>query len=384
MEKDFQDIRKALYLFFGIVPGFLLLHVLFIQSALPCSTFLLHRGDAVVVGHNLDMPYHIPGMLVVNTRGETKRSCTWYEFTTGKKHPAPSFSWRSKYGSVTYGDGKDLPDGGMNEKGLYIGEMSLPETQFVEDDTKPKVYMVIWMQYVLDNCSSVGEVIQSVSQMTLDGWGWHFFTADAQGNAAVIEFLEGKPYVYAGKDLPIPALCNSNYSTEIEHVSQYEGFGGTSPVSLDDASLPRFVHAAHMLKKFDPAEDPPDEYGFDVLRHLERGTTQWSIVHDLKNLVIQFRTAESRDIRFLHLSALDFTPESQVKIVDIHTNAKGDMRKWLVPYTATVNKSYIKESTNNIVRHSPDFEKYLTSLGCTPEMLVCRLALYGEGKFPPI
>ena len=48
-------------------------------------------------------------------------------------------------------------DGGANEQGLYIGEMTLFGTKFLETNN-PKFHHHFFMQYILDNFATVTEV----------------------------------------------------------------------------------------------------------------------------------------------------------------------------------------------------------------------------------
>ena len=97
--------------------------------------------------------------------------------------------------------------------------------------------MMQWMQYLLDNHEHVDQDIRSASEIVLDGWAWHFFTADRQGNCASIEFLEGELVVHTGDDIPVTVLCNSRYAVEMERLKSYSGFGGKRSISLKD--IPR-------------------------------------------------------------------------------------------------------------------------------------------------
>lgn len=132
---------------------FLLILFLFVACETPaqlrhtCSTFQLASGDTIVVGHNLDDYFTAPGMVLVNPRGIEKESLAWRDFRKGKKKDVPRLKWTSKYGSITYSIfGRDLIDGGMNEAGLYIGEMTLFETKYPTDDSKPTFYHNLFMQ----------------------------------------------------------------------------------------------------------------------------------------------------------------------------------------------------------------------------------------------
>ena len=188
-----------------------------------CSTFLIRHDGTLLVGHNLDEPgiEVWPGMVVVNKRGIPKQARTWRDVGSNTI-PAGRMRWVSKYGSITTnGFGRELPDGGMNEAGLVVCEMTLAETQFVEDDSLPQMFMMQWVQYLLDTCGSVEEVIRSAKSISLDGWNWHFFVADAKGEAAVIEFIEAKPVIFTGESMPVLVLCNTRYA---------EGIGTTERV----------------------------------------------------------------------------------------------------------------------------------------------------------
>ena len=131
--------------------------ILFYPSASDaCSTYMLREDSTFLIGHNLDMPYEIPGMVVVNKRGILKTNISWHEIATSRKPSPPTISWTSKYGSVTFNPlGREFPDGGINEAGLYIQEMTLAGTEFPEDDKRPRMFMMQWMQFQLDNYDRV-------------------------------------------------------------------------------------------------------------------------------------------------------------------------------------------------------------------------------------
>jgi choloylglycine hydrolase len=104
---------------------------------------MLRQPGAFVIGHNLDESFDVRGAIVVNKRKVQKTSVSLVELVTGQKPPSPSTSWTSLYGSVTFCPfGREFPDGGFNEAGLYIAEMTLPDTRFPEDDQLPKMFMM--------------------------------------------------------------------------------------------------------------------------------------------------------------------------------------------------------------------------------------------------
>jgi hypothetical protein len=84
---------------------------------------------------------------------------------------------------------------GINEKGLFVGEMSISDPAYAANlskdyPKKPSVYMLHMMRIVLDTCASVDEAVALFGRVPV--WFtddlWHFFLADASGKFAVVEY----------------------------------------------------------------------------------------------------------------------------------------------------------------------------------------------------
>lgn len=344
----------------------------------PCSTIKYEDDGHVIVGHNLDMPFHIPGLIVVNKRGVAKQGCTWQGLTSpgGISRGCPS--WNSRFGSVTFNPiGLDFPDGGINEAGLVVCEMTLVETRYPHDRELPALFMVHWIQYLLDTCATVEEVIASANAISLDGWGWHFFVADAGGDCAVIEFLKGKPVVYTGDSLPYAVLCNAAYAGEVEALKDYALFGGTRKLDIMDKAVPRFACAATMLYRLKRRRGgEPWEFGFNVLSKLERGITQWSIVYDATDRKVYFRTARASRIRSFALGDFDFGPEAPPLILDVHEPFAGAAAARFEPFTPEANIELVRSCVTSFEKNAPDFFKLVVAPGLAPEDLAARIAAH--------
>ncbi len=252
-----------------------------------CSTFVLPHESSALVGHNLDDYTDVSGLIIVNARGVTKENVTLQDIQSlGLTRSAPRLSWTSRYGSVTYSVfGREFPDGGLNEAGLYVGEMTLMATKWPDDSPLPRMYHHQWIQYLLDSCATVDEVLASLTVALPEGHcRWHFLVADRSGRAAVIEFLEGEPVVYAGESLPYSIACNDPYQAELDDIRNYDGFGGTrDPAPHYELEDPRFRWAAVMLSDYDGSAQPAD-YAFSVLDRLDLGNRKWAIVCDVSEL----------------------------------------------------------------------------------------------------
>ena len=141
----------------------------------------------MIFGRNYDWVTEA-GMVCTNLKGLSK--------TSMKTENGETINWVSKYGSITFNQyGKEFPTGGMKEKGLVVELMWLDETKYPANDNRPAVGVLQWIQYQLDNCTSIDEVIATDKKIRISPTGTtplHYLVADANGNAATIEFLNGK------------------------------------------------------------------------------------------------------------------------------------------------------------------------------------------------
>lgn len=286
-----------------------------------CTTFCINRNGQIVFGRNYDW---ISGQGIVNTnqRGLFKTS-----MRTGDG--GASISWISRYGSVTFNQyGKEFPTGGMNEKGLVVELMWLDGTVYPSADERPAIGVLQWIQYQLDNASTTAEVISSDSQLRISDKGTplHYLIADASGNAATIEFLAGKMVVHKDEALPYQVLTNSTYTTSIATAQPL--LDKNVPAPLQDNSLDRFVKACSMLKQFKETSNgiPATDFAFSILDKVSQGDhTKWSIVYDITNKKVYFKTAANKDIKNFSFSAFDFACALPAKMFNMNHDMKGEI-----------------------------------------------------------
>jgi len=220
----------------------------------------------------------------------------------------------------------------MNEVGLYIWEMS-EDADYPKNDSLPKLNQMHWMQYILDNYSTTEEAIRCASEIEIDGWGWHFFVGDAQGNCAAIAFIDGNVIVNTGEDMPVPGLFNTPYKRELELLKYYKGFGGLYEPDLSDPRVPRFVKTAVMIRDYKPAQNIVD-YGFEMLDTLKVfDVPEWSVVFDVRKRHVYFKTRIDPEIKSFSMNEVDFSNSSPVLIVNMDIKMGGDVLDKLHLYT---------------------------------------------------
>jgi choloylglycine hydrolase len=186
----------------------------------------------------------------------------------------------SKFGSATFNQiGREFAYGGMNEVGLIVETMMLSDTEYPPSpDARPAIGLYRWIQYQLDNCSTIEEVIDSDAQMRIKArTGVHFLICDSAGNCAAVEFLGGRLVYHTKENLPVRALSNSRYSDAI-----YFWEKDQVPQNDKRRSIGRFIRAAHMIENDDSQTEVPVDYAFKILgRVANPSDTQWSIVYDI-------------------------------------------------------------------------------------------------------
>lgn len=357
---------------------------------LNCSTFMLKTDNALFVGHNLDEDpgLHVPGAVCINKRGIYREGITWYELIADpsdfekvllpyENKPEPKVSWIAKYGSVTFNsEGIDFPDGGINEKGLSVFEMSLGNTQFAIDTTKPTLFITLWIQYQLDNFATVDEVIKNIHIINQQGWSWHYFVSDKSGCVAIIEYLNGEVVIHKNEDVRYPVLCNSSYERELERLTDYEGFAGELRSFF--FSSPRFVQAAEMLNEYNPSEhQSPKEYALKILDEIKiSGWNKWGILIDVNNMTVYFHTNRNPDLMYFTFRDFEFSDGTPCKMLNVHEiGLSGSVSANFKDY------SYEKNLKLTMERAEQLFEKRFTGLidnGVTAEVYAKRFANYSE------
>jgi len=334
-----------------------------IPVRVPCTTFCLAGSEGPVFGRNYDWEVGVANV-TINKRGLMKTALV-------KENEDPA-EWVSKFASLTFNQyGHELPTGGMNEAGLVVEVMWLDETRFPKPDERKGVCELQWVQYQLDNSSSVQEVLDTNSKIrvTQDSTTIHFLVCDREGNQATVEFLNGEMVAHSDADLPIPALTNSTYTTSMHYLEDIEGFGGERPKPMSQSSLDRFVRAACGVVDYDPS--PPGEtveYAFGILADVAQGPyTRWSIVYDIENRTVHYKTREAPTVKSVKLSAFDLSSRTPAQILDIDTPDAGDPTALFVDYTTEANRKLIFKSWRST--------RFLEQ---TPEQAMIEVATYPE------
>jgi len=334
-----------------------------------CTAFCLNNADQIVLCKNLDWDFGY-GHIEINKRGLFKKA-----FVANNETPV---EWISKYGSITFNHiGKEFPLGGMNEAGLVIEEMNYYWTKYPKVDNRPTLNELQWIQYQLDNSSTVEEVINSDSVVRITGnlFKIHYLICDKNGNVASIEFLNGKMVYHTKSTLPVPVLTNHKYDKSVEELKNYIGFGGEREIPQKYGSLNNFIKVSSMIQNFNK-DIPVLDYSFDILSSVSTYDTQWSIVYDISNSRIYFKTKKYNRLKWIDLKQFNFSCKAQALYLSVNTEQIDNLNGTFKTYNFKANKLLVDKiyknySVNNFLDDKFN-EQYFSRIANYPLTVICK------------
>ena len=344
-----------------LVAIFLSLSLLILNGSNACTTFFIHFNGKMVLGRNYDWMSD-EGIVCTNQRGLAKKSM--------KMPDGNGISWVSRYGSITFNQyGKEFPTGGMNEKGLVVELMWLDATAYPKPDERPSIGVLQWIQFQLDNYSTVEEVIKSDSivRITSGGTPLHYLVADANGHAATIEFLDGKLKVHYGKALPFPVLTNDTYDQSVNHHSHAGSKGNNS--------LDRFSQACKMITEFtsNSRGKPLVDQSFEILNAVAQGDyTKWSIVYDISERKIWFKTQKFKQLRSISFEAFDFSCHTPSRCINLNGEEAGDISRRTIEFSPTINEEIVEAAARQSTSRVSISRQQISGLLAYPNTIICK------------
>ncbi len=194
-----QDLRQ--------LNAFLVLHGLTAsdigqESDLACSSFkAVTNGSGVLYGRNYDLKGNPSALMLYTHPSDGYASISMVNLntlmvSTGKKN-APNFA--ANLLAAPY-----FPADGMNEHGVAVAIMTVPTSSFSREPAKVTIMRWQVIRLILDYARNVEEAITLLNRYNVNvatfGTSVHYFVADATGDSAVIEFIDGGMQVMRNKD----------------------------------------------------------------------------------------------------------------------------------------------------------------------------------------
>jgi MYXO-CTERM domain-containing protein len=310
-----------------------------------CTTFLASHAGQPVFGKDYDW-IQSAGLVVTNPRGLQKTALVL------KPTDTPAV-WTSQYGSITFNQyGVEMPNGGLNEKGLVVEIMWLDSTQYPAPDSRPALNELQWIQHALDLYATVAELAQAAPSVRVSQAyaQVHYLACDASTDCAAFEYIGGQLVITRASAMAAKTLTNDTYAASAAYLAGFTGFGGTAATPTSSSSLDRFVRAS-TLAQVTAGTTIPDS-AFAILDSVAQLSTVWSIVYLPTNGTIYFRTAAMAKVKTVSLGSFSFACGGR-KILDIDTDATGDVGSMFGDYTAAANLQLLNRSLANMASAFP-------------------------------
>lgn len=297
-----------------------------------CSAFVHSSQGEVFLGANTDACEQVEGLLIVNKRDMHKLGSD--TSTTGRRA-----SWTSKYGSVTFTYCcREIAQYGMNEAGLVISTVGLPGSKSPSPDERPPLDGNIWVQYLLDVCANIDQVIQAQEKIRIVDYQDQYMLCDRSGNMAIIECRDGETIIRTGDQIPSPILTNEKYDRCLANSkSNY------SPTIDPYISNKRFQAGEAMLGQ--SRESMTVEQAFGVLDAMSQNPcTQWNLVFDPVKMMIYYRTKQVPEMRYISIANLDYSCATPMMQIDIHQVNGGSGPVPFRPYSSDANLRLMRQA----------------------------------------
>ena len=332
---------------------FLILIMMFFCSnnSKACTDFLVKAKDGTVVnGRTMEFPIDLESKIWIVPRG--------MDNTSVNDKGIKGLSWKAKYAFIGI-DGFNLKDTyveGINEKGLSYGGLMYTGAKYQKAEPGKFVTYADLASWILGNFATVDEVKKELPRiMVADKYiknvhgslGIHIAIHDATGKSLVVEFINGEQKIYDNK---VGVITNHpDFNWQMTNLSNYinldhadrtprtiNGYDieptgvGSGMLGLPGDWTPpsRFIRTAYAV---DAALTPKNSSeAINLAEHLMNivdipkgvikekvnpvihiyGYAQWSIIKDLTNKVLYFRTYDNMTLRKIDLKNVDISEGS--------------------------------------------------------------------------
>jgi hypothetical protein len=162
-----------------------------LKPAWACTCFAaLADAEEPVFGRNFDW-YDHAAMLLFTAPPGRYASVSMVDISyLGYGKEIPAWTTRRRLLSAP-----QLPFDGMNERGLAVGMMAVPQAEALREAQRQTVDSLLIIRLLLDYAQDVDEALAIFEQYNLD-WGTgpplHYLLADARGHSALVEFVAGE------------------------------------------------------------------------------------------------------------------------------------------------------------------------------------------------
>lgn len=181
------------------------------------------------------------------------------------------------------------PDG-INEHGVVVALADISSRAYTPDSAKRYMYKTYLIRKILDHALNVEEAAEIARNYNLFDYGRNIFSthalvADANGDAILIEIAEGEVKIIRTENPWFVATNTGLYNVSVEQAKNNCG---------------RYRYLYDRLESVDGIINT--DQGLNILQTVGVSSTQWSIIYDITNKVVNL----VQDMDFAHPFRFNF------------------------------------------------------------------------------
>jgi hypothetical protein len=182
-----------------------------------------------------------------------------------------------------------LPFDGMNEKGVAMALLAVPEVQVKEDGNKVTLNTTTAIRLVLDKAATVDEAVELLKQYNIYFSGdidCHYLIADASGRSVIVEYYDGGlQVVETDADYQIASNFIAYNGLNIgEGYDEFERYDTVKAAIDDNGGALREDQAIELLEKVGIKGGKTDKLQWSVLYNLSSGDGKIFAHRNTKNI----------------------------------------------------------------------------------------------------
>lgn len=240
-----------------------------------CSAFMTkNENGEIIYGRNFDFDY-APSLQVFTKPkdGYASVSTVNLAFAGYSEDSLPS---GLNFESFLALSAPYLPFDGMNEKGVAMALLAVPEANLENDESKVTLNTTTAIRLVLDKAATVDEAVELLRQYNIYFSGdvdCHFLIADKSGKSVLVEYYDGKlQTVTTDKDYQIATNFIAYDGLNIgEGYTEFDRYDAVEKAITDNGGKLTEQQAVKLLTEVGCYDE-----GEDIL--------QWSVVYNLSEL----------------------------------------------------------------------------------------------------
>jgi len=335
-ESTFYPLKKAFLSFSLLMLSFVFI-ISYAARADACSVMMKVNKQGIFVGRSSDffLPY--------KTRVEI--------IPVGYKDqdPLSKFSWTTKYGVVGVNDFNIMYEG-INQKGFNAHILLQEDAQIPALVPGKQTMGPTFLEYLLTTCATVNEALEKMQNIQLDvkpiihegkpvAIKPHMAFFDASGDAAIVEFNDGKMEVFHGPQNNVLANAPNlhkqhDYLAKAKEGNQYSilylpGGADSKPrfvrMTFDTENMPEPANPQQAVIFMEEAVHDIEVPAYIDTAHVDNPAsgdaweTRWHVVLDVKNLKMYFDYDQIGKRINLDLNKIDFNGKA-IEFIDPATS----------------------------------------------------------------